>query len=110
MHFLSTLMTVLGLSAIVLAAPAPAEANTQDPGWHGCGNGSACHADADCRSRPECIQMAGGPSHIDRIHCGQANHPVACWTELCPLTTSHNLFKITIISIYNAHTLLEPGL
>ncbi|KAB8201407.1 hypothetical protein BDV34DRAFT_202897 [Aspergillus parasiticus] len=66
MQLLPAFIAALTLSSGVLAQ-----------GWHGCAGGFYCHSDEECRSLPDCQQLAH--NNLDKIHCGQANHPNACW-------------------------------
>ncbi|KAB8264852.1 hypothetical protein BDV32DRAFT_144887 [Aspergillus pseudonomiae] len=66
MQLLSAFITALALSTGVLAQ-----------GWHGCAPGYGCHSNEECRQQRDCQQLANG--NLDKIYCGQANHPIACW-------------------------------
>ncbi|OOO06461.1 hypothetical protein OAory_01021220 [Aspergillus oryzae] len=66
MQLLPAFIAALTLSSGVLAQ-----------GWHGCAGGFECHGDEECRNQPDCQQLAH--HNPDKIHCGQANHPYACW-------------------------------
>ncbi|KAE8138568.1 hypothetical protein BDV38DRAFT_244110 [Aspergillus pseudotamarii] len=66
MQLLPALITALTLCTGVFA---------QD--WHGCAAGFSCQNKEQCRNQRDCQEQAH--HNLDKIHCGQANHPVACW-------------------------------
>ncbi|PYI32943.1 hypothetical protein BP00DRAFT_445178 [Aspergillus indologenus CBS 114.80] len=78
------ILTALSLgTATTLAAPFPGtEVSAQSAStyhWHGCGSVGSCYSDGDCQVDENCLSMA--QNETSHVHCGQENHPTACWAE-----------------------------